>query len=113
MRSFRHEPRFEAIIFGADNIGAVDAFEPPHSEMTARDILKVLDKGEIDGCTAHRALDHRLDVVHLHAVAGAAGPVDADRQLGLAQLGQRLVNGAAKKVADDFFQKFAQTVAGP
>lgn len=25
----------------------------------------------------------------------------------LAQLGQRLVNGAAKKVADDFFQKFA------
>src|SRR6201990_1000775 len=29
----------------------------------------------------------------------------------LAQLGQRLVNGAAKKVADDFFQKFARTVA--
>ena len=33
----------------------------------------------------------------------------------LAQLGQRLVNGAAKKLADDFFQKFAATVsaAGP
>ncbi|MGA7583001.1 MAG: SRPBCC domain-containing protein, partial [Pseudolabrys sp.] len=29
----------------------------------------------------------------------------------LAQLGQRLVNGAAKKVADDFFQKFAASVA--
>jgi carbon monoxide dehydrogenase subunit G len=29
----------------------------------------------------------------------------------LAQLGQRLVNGAAKKIADDFFQKFAATVA--
>src|SRR5215467_10475844 len=28
----------------------------------------------------------------------------------LAQLGQRLVNGAAKKLADDFFQKFAATV---
>jgi hypothetical protein len=28
----------------------------------------------------------------------------------LAQLGQRLVNGAAKKVADDFFQKFAANV---
>ena len=28
----------------------------------------------------------------------------------LAQLGQRLVNGAAKKVADDFFQNFAAAV---
>jgi uncharacterized protein len=28
----------------------------------------------------------------------------------LAQLGQRLINGAAKKVADDFFQKFAAAV---
>ncbi len=31
----------------------------------------------------------------------------------LAQIGQRLVNGAAKKLADDFFQKFAATVAPP
>jgi uncharacterized protein len=31
----------------------------------------------------------------------------------LAQLGQRLVNGAAKKLADDFFQKFAATVSTP
>ncbi len=31
----------------------------------------------------------------------------------IAQLGQRLVVGAAKKVADDFFEKFAQAVAGP
>jgi carbon monoxide dehydrogenase subunit G len=31
----------------------------------------------------------------------------------LAQLGQRLINGAAKKMADDFFQKFAATVAPP
>ena len=40
---------------------------------------------------------------------------NVEAQIGgkLAQLGQRLVNGAAKKVADDFFQKFAQTVAGP
>jgi carbon monoxide dehydrogenase subunit G len=29
----------------------------------------------------------------------------------LAQLGQRLVNGAAKKLADDFFQKFAASVS--
>src|SRR5262252_11096089 len=31
----------------------------------------------------------------------------------LAQLGQRLVNGAAKKLADDFFQRFAAAVTGP
>jgi uncharacterized protein len=31
----------------------------------------------------------------------------------LAQLGQRLVNGAAKKLADDFFQKFAASVNPP
>ena len=31
----------------------------------------------------------------------------------LAQLGQRLVNGAAKKLANDFFQKFAATVSAP
>jgi len=30
----------------------------------------------------------------------------------LAQLGQRLVNGAAKKLADDFFTRFAQAVKG-
>jgi len=37
---------------------------------------------------------------------------DVDAQIGgkLAQLGQRLVNGAAKKVADDFFQSFAKAV---
>jgi carbon monoxide dehydrogenase subunit G len=29
----------------------------------------------------------------------------------LAQLGQRLVNGAAKKLADQFFERFAATVA--
>ena len=41
---------------------------------------------------------------------------DVEAQIGgkLAQLGQRLVNGAAKKVADDFFQKFATVfTAGP
>jgi carbon monoxide dehydrogenase subunit G len=31
----------------------------------------------------------------------------------LAQLGQRLVNGAAKKVADDFFENFAKAVNPP
>src|SRR6476469_5423451 len=40
---------------------------------------------------------------------------NVEAQIGgkLAQIGQRLVNGAAKKIADDFFQKFAATVAAP
>ena len=38
---------------------------------------------------------------------------NVEAQIGgkLAQLGQRLVNGAAKKVADDFFANFAKAVA--
>ena len=37
---------------------------------------------------------------------------DVEAQIGgkLAQLGQRLVNGAAKKLADQFFEKFAAAV---
>jgi carbon monoxide dehydrogenase subunit G len=40
---------------------------------------------------------------------------NVDAQIGgkLAQLGQRLVNGAAKKVADDFFENFAKAVSLP
>ena len=39
---------------------------------------------------------------------------NVEAQIGgkLAQLGQRLVNGAAKKIADDFFRNFAATVTG-
>jgi carbon monoxide dehydrogenase subunit G len=38
---------------------------------------------------------------------------NVEAQIGgkLAQLGQRLINGAAKKVADDFFQNFATAVS--
>jgi carbon monoxide dehydrogenase subunit G len=38
---------------------------------------------------------------------------NVEAQIGgkLAQLGQRLVNGAAKKIADDFFKNFAAKVA--
>lgn len=37
---------------------------------------------------------------------------DVEAQIGgkLAQLGQRLINGAAKKMADDFFVRFAEAV---
>lgn len=40
---------------------------------------------------------------------------NVDAQIGgkLAQLGQRLVNGAAKKLADQFFARFAEAVKGP
>ena len=39
---------------------------------------------------------------------------NVEAQIGgkLAQLGQRLVNGAAKKVADEFFANFAKNVGG-
>ena len=39
---------------------------------------------------------------------------NVEAQIGgkLAQLGQRLVNGAAKKTADDFFKNFAANVGG-
>ena len=39
---------------------------------------------------------------------------NVEAQIGgkLAQLGQRLVNGAAKKLADDFFKRFADAVKG-
>ncbi len=39
---------------------------------------------------------------------------DVEAQIGgkLAQLGQRLINGAAKKLADQFFEKFAVAVGG-
>ena len=40
---------------------------------------------------------------------------DVDAQIGgkLAQLGQRLIAGAAKKMADEFFNKFGQAVSPP
>src|SRR5262249_42377862 len=39
---------------------------------------------------------------------------NVEAQIGgkLAQLGQRLINGVAKKLADDFFAKFAAAVSG-
>ena len=39
---------------------------------------------------------------------------DVEAQIGgkLAQLGQRLINGSAKKIADEFFANFGKTVQG-
>lgn len=52
----------------------------------------------------------------VHLVDGENGGTilkyDVEAQIGgkLAQLGQRLINGAAKKMADDFFARFAEAV---
>ena len=40
----------------------------------------------------------------------SAGPTPSRREV--AQLGQRLINGAAKKLADEFFANFAKAVQG-
>jgi len=47
--------------------------------------------------------------------AGTLLSYTVEAQIGgkLAQLGQRLVNGAAKKLADEFFKKFAASVSPP
>lgn len=53
------------------------------------------------------SLDEDGDATLLH--------YDVDAQVGgkLAQIGSRLINGTAKKMADDFFSRFAETVGGP
>ena len=47
--------------------------------------------------------------------SGTSLTYTVEAQIGgkLAQLGQRLVNGAAKKLADEFFKKFAASVNPP
>jgi carbon monoxide dehydrogenase subunit G len=47
--------------------------------------------------------------------AGTMLSYNVEAQIGgkLAQLGQRLVNGAAKKMADDFFERFRKAVSEP
>jgi uncharacterized protein len=47
--------------------------------------------------------------------AGTVLTYNVEAQIGgkLAQLGQRLVNGAAKKMADEFFTRFAAAVNAP
>ena len=48
------------------------------------------------------------------AEGGTRMTYDVEAQIGgkLAQLGQRLINGAAKKLADEFFANFAKAVQG-
>jgi hypothetical protein len=43
----------QVLIFGPDNVLAVDSFEPANGEMTSSHLLKMLDKCVIDGRTGH------------------------------------------------------------
>ncbi len=47
--------------------------------------------------------------------AGTLLNYDVEAKVGgkLAQIGSRLIDGTAKKMADDFFSRFAETVGGP
>ena len=49
-----------------------------------------------------------------HEGGGTLLKYDVEAQIGgkLAQLGQRLINGSAKKLADEFFANFAEAVQG-
>jgi hypothetical protein len=55
MTRSRHRPSAvlrQALIFGPDDVLAVDSFEPANSEMTSSHLLKMLDKGVVDGSAA-------------------------------------------------------------
>lgn len=54
------------------------------------------------------------DIKLTEAEGGTLLSYNVEAQIGgkLAQLGQRLVNGAAKKVADEFFANFAKVFSG-
>lgn len=77
-------------------------FDPPHS-------YKIT--GEGDGGIAGFAKGGAT-VTLTENDGGTLLTYNVEAQIGgkLAQLGQRLVNGAAKKLADDFFAKFAAAV---
>src|SRR3974377_2191747 len=68
--------------------------------------------GEGDGGVAGFAKG-RATVAPADKDGGTLLTYNVEAQIGgkLAQLGQRLINGAAKKIADDFFKNFAATVA--
>jgi uncharacterized protein len=77
-------------------------FDPPNS-------YKISGEGEggVAGFAKGGAAVHLKD-----KDGGTLLTYDVDAQIGgkLAQLGQRLVNGAAKKLAEEFFAKFAEAV---
>ena len=87
---------------------------PPHlvdlSHIEGLDAIEIKGRSLVIGATAKHA-----DVAN-SAIVGEAIPALAElaSQIGgkLAQLGQRLINGSAKKLADEFFANFAKAVQG-
>ena len=91
---------------------------PPASK--ARSILSDLDppngyriSGEGEGGVAGFAKGGAT-VALAEKDGGTLLTYNVEAQIGgkLAQLGQRLINGAAKKLADEFFANFAKAVQG-
>lgn len=68
--------------------------------------------GQGDGGIAGFAKGGAVVQLSDHEDGGTLLKYDVEAQIGgkLAQLGQRLINGAAKKMADDFFARFAEAV---
>ncbi len=68
--------------------------------------------GQGDGGIAGFAKGGAVVQLTDHEDGGTLLKYDVEAQIGgkLAQLGQRLINGAAKKMADDFFARFAEAV---
>lgn len=83
---------------------ALDNLDPPH-----RCTLKGEGQGGVAGFARGEA-----EVVLTPEGDGTVLSYTAQAQIGgkLAQIGQRLIDGAAKQVADDFFVRFAAAVAG-
>ena len=79
-------------------------FDPPNS-------YKISGEGE-GGVAGFAKGGATVKLADLESGGGTLLSYDVEAQIGgkLAQLGQRLVNGAAKKLADDFFTKFAAAV---
>ena len=82
---------------------ALDNLDPPH-----RCTLKGEGQGGVAGFARGEA-----EIVLTPEGDGTALSYTAQAQIGgkLAQIGQRLIDGAAKQIADDFFVRFAAAVA--
>jgi len=84
-------------------------------DLTGKAALVTGATGGIGGAIARAFHRQGATVALSDKDGGTLLTYNVEAQIGgkLAQLGQRLVNGAAKKIADDFFQKFAASVASP
>lgn len=101
---------------------AVNRIGPVKARFKGRVKLTDLDppngykiSGEGDGGVAGFAKGGAVVTLAPNDAGGTVLTYNVEAQIGgkLAQIGQRLVNGAAKKLADQFFEKFAAAVNQP